>query len=90
MSTATKPRINKASKALPKVEVGDIILWWHGGLTSNAPLPAIVVHDGGQGNLDIHVFRRHDTIRLGGVKHRDDPRLNQTQKGRSGCWDVRK
>ena len=89
MSTAIKPKTKKASKPFPSVNVGDIILWWHGGLTSNAPLPAIVVHNGGQGNLDIYVFRRHDNIRLGGVKHRDDPRLNQAQKVRSGCWDVR-
>ena len=90
MSTATRTKTNKASKAIPEVETGDIVLWWHGGLTTNEPLPAIVALDGGQGNLTLHVFRRTDTLIIGGVKHRDDPRLNKTQKERSGCWDVRK
>jgi hypothetical protein len=92
-STAVIPAWRTAESrpsVIPDDMTGEIVYWWNKGITSNTPLPAIVVLDHGQGNLCLKIFARDGDSTLDGVKHRDDVNLKPAHKLRSGCWCERR
>ncbi len=73
----------------PEMRSGDIVYWWRLGLTTNKPLPAMVIMNNGRGNLCLTIFTPHGPSPLEGVKHADDPALNKRQREDFGCWKER-
>ena len=66
-------------------QVGDIVLYYHRGVISNSPMPAIVVFNE-NGYLCLSVFTPNGQLNVDGVRHKDDPTSKPADKLRSGCW----
>lgn len=74
---------------MPKVEVGDVVLFYLSGSASEPPMPAIVCHVG-ERTLSLGVIGR-DSYALypaDGVRHLDDPLLrNNVDLQIHGAWE---
>ena len=84
-----KAKPQQESPSAPKLRVGDVVYWYFAGDPRNGGLAAIVTMVHGQGNLCLTVFTSNGMEVFDGVKHKDDPTLNENSKTRSGCWGHR-
>lgn len=74
---------------MPKVDVGDPVVWFPDGLETDAPVPAVVTHVG-ERTLAIGVVGK-DWVALqpqDGVRHIKDPGLKIQEERTRGGWDY--
>lgn len=72
---------------MPTAQVGDIVLWHPSGCADAEATPAVVTHVG-ECTLAMSLLPK-DSYALGlrdGVRHIDDPILNQTDAKENGGW----
>jgi hypothetical protein len=90
MPTATKKKPEIAEQfEVPVMTHGDLVSYWPRGITSNHPLPALVILDQDSKNLTLHVWAPDGQSVMQGVKHKDDPDLTTNHSQRAGCWAIR-
>lgn len=88
MTTATLPANMKHSFVFPKVEIGQMVHWFHGGDKGQRPAPAIVQAVYEQGALDLAIVHATRVQVRSGVRHCDDPLANQEEKYREGGFTL--
>ena len=77
---------------MPEVEIGQIVLWYHGGQRSSPPAAAMVLAVYKE-RIDLQIFAVpgvHAYIPgpgKRGVRHMADPATRANEKSEDGCWE---
>jgi hypothetical protein len=76
---------------MPPITLGAIVLWYPNGVTSVAPLPAVVTRLNFRSvGLSIIAPDTHNFLLRDGVRHIDDPELKRdiVRNAEEGAWEY--
>ena len=85
MSSATAEAPKTVWK-MPKVQIGQIVLWYRNGLKTMKPQPAVVEEVGACNNINLVPLLRREMIVAS--RHIDDPSLRDNDRLLAGAWDL--
>jgi hypothetical protein len=87
MSQATMTQADKKEAevfTMPRVSIGQTVLWYQGGNSNTKPYPVIVTEVGPRTINGAPVLGRQE---LTGIRHKDDPQAKEFEFREGGCWD---
>ncbi len=90
MSNATKeaPANKPVQYKMPLVELGEVVLYFEGGVKSRPQAAIVSQVDGNSVVLNILLPNSYNFKIRDGVRHMDDPRTKDSEKIENGLWDY--
>lgn len=89
MALATQER-QKASEAfvMPRVSLGDVVLWYSTGQGNERPAPGIVIGFSPRQITVLASIYGRGLVSQDCIRHRDDPEMSNWDVEHNGFWDY--